>query len=332
MLEITPHSGLVPSYNQDLRTEDIKFSPSGRVLAAVATADTISLFAVDTAVRPIAIGRQADLTSPSLSSPHGVDFLSEDVIAVANRSGWVTFYRLPPMEAWRERMPVEPLHEMKADWFGDKGASRRLGQRHVRCGPGSVRVRGKQLFVCCNNKNTVSVHPYQLAGDSITIGDGRIIAQAGLEIPDGIALSRDGLWMAIGDHGHLRVVIYNLADGTETAVLRDDGLGTPHGMCFDPLGRSLYVADAGNDQLHVFVSGGAWDRSQTSSAFRLSAVDADVFRKTKEAVPERRRPLEGGIKGLDVDPSGRVLATTCRHQTLRFMEILPLHAEMSLVH
>ena len=47
----------------------------------------------------------------------------------------------------------------------------------------------------------------------------------------------------------------------------------------------------------------------------------EAFRKTKDASGEERfRKLEGGIKGVDVDRTGRVVATTCRHQTLRFFE------------
>jgi DNA-binding beta-propeller fold protein YncE len=104
-------------------------------------------------------------------------------------------------------------------------------------------------------------------------------------------------------------------------VLRDDDLRHPHGLCFDPVGGSLYVADAGESHVHVFMSGGDW-QSANGSTFKLPAVDVDAFRKTREAVPEELRALEGGIKGIDIDPSGRVLATTCRHQTLRFFEIL----------
>ena len=47
----------------------------------------------------------------------------------------------------------------------------------------------------------------------------------------------------------------------------------------------------------------------------------EAFRKTKEAAGEEKyRALEGGIKGIDVDPSGRIVVTTVCHQTLRFFE------------
>ncbi len=322
MLNAVACTGLDESLGESLRTEDVRFSPSGRVLAVVATNGIVLLFAVDAATRPIRIGPCTQLHSASLASPHGIDFLSEDVIVVANRAGWLTFYRIPSIDAWRDRTNVEPLHEMDSAWFGRKGATRHLEGRNVLCGPGSVRVRGSELFVSCNNMNTVTVHPYCLRSGAIEVGAGALVAQSGLEIPDGIALSPDGRWLAVSNHNDHGIEVTCLDDGTRSGSLRDADLRYPHGLCFDPSGRVLYVADAGERHLHSFVSrSGAWDHSSPSSTFKLHAVDVEAFRKTKDAAGEERfRKLEGGIKGVDVDRTGRVVVTTCRHQTLRFFE------------
>jgi hypothetical protein len=322
MLNAVACVGLDESLGETLRTEDVRFSPSERVVAVVATNGVVLLFAVDVSTRPIRIGRSMALHSTSLASPHGVDFLGEDLIVVANRAGWLTFYRLPDVDDWRDRMDVEPVHEVDAPWFGRTGATRNLEGRNVLCGPGSVRVRGGELFVACNDANTVTLHPYRLHPGGIDVGAGAIVAQSGLEIPDGIALSADGRWLAVSNHNNHGIEIMCLADGTRSATLRDVDLRYPHGLCFDPSGRTLYVADAGERDLHSFVSrNGAWDRSSPSSAFKLPAVEVEAFRKTKDASGEERfRKLEGGIKGVDVDRTGRVLVTTCRNQTLRFFE------------
>jgi len=320
MLKSVPHVVLNGPSLKAARTEDVKFSPTGRLLAVVATNGSIFLFAVDTCSRPIRIDRCTELRSTSLSAPHGIDFLSEDVVVVANRSGWVTFYRIPSVNAWEERMNVEPIHEMESVWFGRKGATRVLGERTIRCGPGSVRVRDQQLFVCCNNSNTVTVHGYQLQQGAIETSDGTVVAQAEVEIPDGVALSRYGRWMAVSDHHHHRVIVHRRADKTQPCVLRDVDLSYPHGLCFDPTGRVLYVADAGERYVHVFVSASGWDKSTDRSTFKILAVDADAFDRTRKSKPGPNSALEGGIKGIDVDPSGRIVATTCRHQTLRFFE------------
>ena len=167
------------------------------------------------------ITRHAELSSASLASPHGVDFLSEDVIVVANRAAWLTFYRIPNVDAWQGRINVEPIHEMDLVWFGRKGATRNLEGRDVWRGPGSVRVYGKHLFVSCNNLNTVTAHPYRLQQQTIETGDGAVVAQSGLEIPDGISISRDGRRMAVSNHNDHGVVVYRTTDKTQSCVLRD---------------------------------------------------------------------------------------------------------------
>jgi hypothetical protein len=322
VLKAVPYTGLDELLDDDLRFEDIRSSPSGRTLVVVATNGIICLFAADTSSRPVRITRHAELSSTSLASPHGVDFLSEDVIVVANRAAWLTFYRIPNVDAWQGRINVEPIHEMDSVWFGRKGATRNLEGRDVSCGPGSVRVYGKHLFVSCNNLNTVTAHPYRLQQQTIETGDGAVVAQSGLEIPDGISMSRDGRRMAVSNHNDHGVVVYRTTDKTQSCVLRDVDLRYPHGLCFDPTGRALYVADAGERHVHVFFNpDGEWDKPCDRSAFKLPAVGMEAFRKTKEAAGEEKyRALEGGIKGIDVDPSGRIVVTTCRHQTLRFFE------------
>jgi hypothetical protein len=329
MLKAVRHVGLSRSLYEAHRTEDAKFSPSGRLLVMVPK-KAILIFSIDTSSRPIRINRYAELHSSSLAFPHGVDFLSEDIIVVANREGWVTFYRIPGVDEWEASMNIEPIHELESIWFGPKGATRMSGDRSVRCGPGAVRVHGNRLFIGTNYLNTVTVHPFQLHQGTIETGDGALMAQAGLELPDGLALTRDGRWMAVSDTGHNRVVVYRCADNAQSCELRDVNLGAPHGLCFDPTGRRLYVSDAGERFLHVFTSAdGAWSSSAERSAFKLPAVEMEVLRKTKESVAEQFRPLVGGLKGIDLDPAGRVMATTCLHQTLRFLGAEPVQLEGS---
>lgn len=319
MLRLIPHVGLPDSLNHGLRSEDIRFSPSGRTLAVVATHGLIYLFDVDTQTRPIRVRRHVELRSPSLAVPHGIDFLSEDEVVVANRGGWLTFYRLPPRRAWKEGISIAPFHEMGSDWFGPKGATRVVKGRTVRCGPGSVRVSGPHLFVCCNNQSTVTAHPFTLRHGRVETGPGTLFAQAGLDVPDGLSPSRDGRWLAVGDHEYRRLTVYRrAANPVPSCELRDPGLSHPHGLCFDPTGRALYVADAGEAQLHVFVTPDNWATSMDHSTFQVAAVEPEAFHKTKESVEAHYRALEGGIKGVDVDATGRILATTCQNQMLRF--------------
>jgi hypothetical protein len=304
------------------RTEDVKFSPSGQILAMVSTAGRLFLFAVDTRSRPIRVHRYTELQSTNLHNPHGVAFLAEDMVAVANRSGCMGFYRLPHVDMWENCMPIEPFQEMDCDWFGRQGSTRAVDGRHIVCGPGSVRTDGKQLILGCNNFSTVTSHPYRLEQGTITIEDGTILARDGLEIIDGVAVSHDGRWFALSEHHHGRVMIYRRSDKTLSAVLRDADLHHPHGLCFSRTGRALCVSCAEERYLHVFSGSGQWDKSMDSSTFKLVAVEEEAYRKTKESTPEQFRSLEGGIKGIDIDPSDRVVAATCQNQMLRFFELV----------
>jgi hypothetical protein len=44
------------------------------------------------------------------------------------------------------------------------------------------------------------------------------------------------------------------------------------------------------------------------------------FRRFEGRRKEANSHLQGGIKGIDLDRSGRIVASTRRHQTLRFFE------------
>jgi len=67
------------------RTEDVSFSPSSLRLAVAAfTRNRIAVFDVEISTSPaaphIALTAAAELSSPALSLPHGVDFIDEDTL------------------------------------------------------------------------------------------------------------------------------------------------------------------------------------------------------------------------------------------------------------
>lgn len=321
MLTSRPHTGFRVPPNAYLRSEDVRFSPSGRLLA-VAVQNAVHLIEIAPHETPVRVIRQTELRSPGLAFPHGVEFLAEDIIVVANREAWVTFFRLPAADTWQDLMNIEPIHELGCRWFGPKGATRVIETgRTVRCGPGSVRRHGDHLFICANHTNTLTRHPFTLRDGVITTGEASLLAQGGLHILDGLAISADGNWIALADAGNNRVVVCHAETGAEASVLTDPRLHSPHGLCFDPTGRKLYVSDAGEQLVHVFTRpDGRWDAAMDSSAFCLPGIGDEPFWKTKLSVPEELRGLVGGLKGLDIHPSGRLLVGSCLNQPLAFFE------------
>ena len=311
------------------RTEDVKFSPSGRRLAVAATDGCIILYAVDAAVRPVQLRAEVELRSAALLVPHGVDFLSEDVLVVANRNGKLAFFRVPPPDRWHGPCELVPLLEVQSRLFGTTGTMRKLRDRDLYCGPGSVRLLNGILYVSCNYQNTVSTFACQLDGDVVKVQEGGVVAHEGLEVVDGIALSDDGRLMALSDHDHHRVAVYRRIDPPPGAgpafelacSLTDVDMHYAHGLRFDRDATRLYIADAGGQFIHIFTSANGWKDDVTASAIKTRGVNEDIFAKSQAVVPPQFRMLEGGTKGLDIAPDGKVIVVTCRNQVLRFLDI-----------
>jgi 6-phosphogluconolactonase (cycloisomerase 2 family) len=335
MLNLIPHE-VSDDIDFDYRTEDIKFSPSGRRLVIVATEGCILVFKVNLKARPIEVVFEQEIRSTRLLVPHGIDFITEDIVVVANRDADLAFYSIPPpsTKLQHRAMPqfLDPLNEFQSEKFGRTGFRRELRGRPLYCGPGSVRIFNNILYVCCNFKNTVSAHKYSIEKKSIHVQGDTLIMHDGLEVIDGLAFSKDGQYLAVSDHDHNRIVvsrrIENISDATDLPMsfeyscsLRDKDMHYPHGLCFDFDGQRIFAGDAGGRLIHVFETSYGWSKDMSSSIEKPYGVDQSAFLKSRAIVDESVRNLEGGAKGLDIDQSTNILVVTTRHQVLRFFEI-----------
>ena len=323
-LPVIPFEGFDGGLDLERRTEDVRFSPSGRRLCMVSTNGHLLALDLDITSNPIRIERWAEFKSDALLMPHGLDFLDEDKLVIANRAGVVAVFNVPPADTWSAGMTLQPVHEMTSTWFGEKGATRLFEKRHIRCGPGSVRLAGDRLYVCCNNRATLTAHAFRFNGADIVIDEGINHFPDAFGLPDGIAVSRNLRFLAVSDHAKNCISVFSLAGHQHIATLRDPELAHPHGLCFDATGTMLYAADAGSRLLHIFnFSGDAWKGEINQASARIMAVDDWAYRKTRGSVLEAYRSLEGGIKGIDLDPTGKIIATTCQNQLLRFFSATP---------
>jgi len=302
------------------RSEDVRFSPSGRLLVVATTQRKILLFAVDTEARPIQAEFLTALSSPDLNAPHGVDWINEETIVVANRGGTgLSFFRIPRANQWEPETEMAPTSTVQSKWFGAVGETRTLRVRNIITGPGSARVQGGYLYAGCNKSNTITRHRIL---DGPTCDEGELIAQEGIEIPDSAAISPDGAWLAVGDHDHHRVLTFRIGEASSCGQLTDQRMAHPHGVAFDPSGTLLIAADAGGRSLFIFhAPRGEWNQQQAAAISETEGVDESVFDRVQAETAELVRALEGGTKGVDLSKDGRVLVTTCRGQTLRFFEL-----------
>ena len=95
------------------RTEDIKFSPSNRRLGLAAFhKNKIVMFKLSLRSscqeKEITVTDVTEFSSACFKSPHGLDFIDEGTIIVANRDGDVCILRLPSDQDWRS-CELEPI-------------------------------------------------------------------------------------------------------------------------------------------------------------------------------------------------------------------------------
>ena len=308
------------------RTEDVSFSPNNRRLAVAAfTRNRIVVFDIDiatSAARPqVALTGGVELSSPALNSPHGLGFIDDETLIVANRAGEVAMFKLPTGEPRAWSCEVLPIQTWPAG-----GAS-------LLKSPGSVAVASvaqglHEILICNNSGHTVTRHLVDLGARSV-VRSSEVLLRRWLDIPDGLSVSPDQRWIAVSNHSTHNVLLYeNVPSLNEHAdpdgILRR--VHYPHGLCFSADGRYLFVADAGAPEVHVYAEDGAgwWGVRHPAATIRI--MDESLFLRG------RHNREEGGPKGLDIDAGSNVLAVTSECQPLAFFHVSALLERASANH
>lgn len=293
------------------RTEDLRFSPGNASLAIAAfSLSKILLVRVHVESTPDGPVLNADdfllVASHGLDRPHGIDFIDDQTIVVANRRGDVTVFELPGGFGGRE-VRISPVRTLRA------------GRFHRIKTPGSVAARHEpdgtvSILVCNNYSHVVTRHVLDPARRYRVLRH-EVFSRRGLNIPDGISLSPDGEWVAISSHGTHDVQLFarggasdQLAGGTLS------GVAYPHGIRFTPDGRYLLAADAGAPVVHIYARGDSW-AGERGPARTVTVLDDETFARGRHNVEE------GGPKGIDIDQTGQFLAVTCEEQELTFFRL-----------
>ena len=136
------------------------------------------------------------------------------------------------------------------------------------------------LLVCNNYTHQVTRHVVDKRW-GYRAWKNRVLLKRGLDIPDGVALSHDGKWIAISSHGTKDVKIYSmsasLGPDTEPAGILQNA-NYPHGLRFTGDDRQILVADAGSPVVHVYDSDTGWSGRHTP-ARSIAVLDDETFRK-----------------------------------------------------
>jgi hypothetical protein len=237
---------------------------------------------------------------------------------VCNRTANACIYRVPSRIDDTREIEIEPRAEISGS-----------GTLFARVkNPGSAisyRVADDcyGVLICNNYWNFVSSH-YVHFGHSIKLERGGLLSGRSIRIPDGISMSPDKAWVAVSVHARGEVLLYRAkvahsADSEPVGVLR--GVVCPHGSRFVS-NDTLVVADAACPYLHVFRrDGDDWAGEQNKPAQSVRVLGNEQFFDGRFAAGE------GGVKGLDVDRSGRLLVTTTRLDPVGFFDLTKLLGE-----
>lgn len=293
------------------RTEDVRFSPNDKRLAICGFGKNKLLvldveIAVSAAGVEVALTDFMELTSASLHEPHGLFFLDDDTLVVANRSGSVPVLRLPPSGSSEKRFMLSPMRKVR-------------GGVHT---PGSVSVSrtnegGYEVLICNNFVHYVSRHvlddkpPFEVRSNEVLLSKG-------LDIPDGVAANHNGSWIAVSNHNLHSVFLYEKTTQLNMQSEPDgilNKLEYPHGLCFTADDKFMLVADAGAPYVHVYEKGAESWKGARSPCASLRVMDDEVFLRG------RQNPQEGGPKGIDIDSGMNILVTTCAEQILAFFDL-----------
>jgi hypothetical protein len=294
------------------RTEDVSFSPNNRRLA-LACFDRNSLAIVDVAItraanRPLVrLTNVAEYAPPGTIAPHGVDFLDDETILVANRYGNVAAFRLPSNSDAGGHAELTPIYPPQGNEF------EYLSQ------PGSLAIirdeaAPVEVLICNNKSHTVTRHV--LESDPLKVRSSDILLGRLLDYPDSVAVSNDN-WLAISNHDAHVVMLYpwrsSLSEDSEpVCILR--GVMYPHGLRFSADDQHLFVADAGRPHVHIYTRDGeTWQGVQYPNA-SVRVMSDDIFELGLD--PEGR-----GAKGVAIDNGGHVLAVTFENQPVAFFDI-----------
>jgi hypothetical protein len=308
-----------PEYVRDViaglgRTEAVKFSPNNRRLAIASfLRNRITIFelCIDASPRKISISDVTEISSTYLRQPHGIDFIDDEKIIVANRYGDAIIFELPSGRGRYELAPIEVI---------------RSGE--VLNTPGAVSITRKsqdfcEALICSNYGNKITRHLIHLR-EGCSVDSSEILLKKWLDFPDGVSVN--GPWIAISNYSGQRVFLYENT-GSLNEYSEPDGIlrcaHHPHGLQFTSDGHFILVADAGTPYVHVYMQNGSGWRGVRSPLKSLRVLnDADFI---------DAGGTHFGPKGIDIDNSMSTFVATCEVRPLVFFDFAEILEWKSLV-
>ncbi len=314
-IEVTIADNVQKALAEIGRTEDVKFSPDNRCIAIAGFLKN-QILIIDIQIdesattKRIILSDSITITSTSLKFPHGLCFINNQTLSVANRGGEVIILALPDRNKKQtsyelsaiQALGIDPAHQIKT--------------------PGSLIVIpiGLDLYdmlVCNNYTNKVTRHILDGQAKYRTLRN-EILLNQGLDVPDGVAADEEYKWIAISNHNTHNVLIFkndpslNLQSKPEGTL---KNVKYPHGICFTKDSNFILAADAGGPYVHIYAKNGTDWKGDFDPIVSIRTMDDHIYLKGNY------NPQEGGPKGLDITNNMNVFVTTCDQQTIAFFDL-----------
>jgi WD40 repeat protein len=287
------------------RTEDVRFSPSNRRLAiADHFGDKIVVFEVSIEPSRIAVTSVVRISSAHLKHPHGLDFIDDERIVVANRDGQVCIFELP--SGAMGDCELEPSAVFDSPEISS---------------PGSVAVskneRGLYEALICNNyTNKITRHLFDF-GKGGSFKKNTVLLKKWIRHPDGICVSKHRQWIAVSNHPTHAIYLYKNdpslnASSAPIGILRHY---YPHGLRFASADRLLISSSAGSPYVHIYQASDSDWRGVRSPALSIKVISDEDYLRLRDS------RTEGGPKGIDINNALGVLVMTCQQHPLAFFDL-----------
>jgi hypothetical protein len=293
------------------RTEDVRFSPNNRRLAVAGFfKNKVAIFDISVTAsgnsKHITLTSAYEISSSHLKLPHGLDFIDDEKIIVANRGGHPCIFDLSSDTLGSTEMT--PLAIIRSDKIAI---------------PGSVRVVKKrqglyEALICNNAGNTVTRHLIDFrAGCSIT--NNEVLFKKRIDVPDGICMSKEMQWIAVSNHDAHNVLLYENTPSLNESSDPDGILrcaNYPHGLRFTSDGCFILVADGDLPYVHIYAKDDAGWRGVRNPLSSFRVLNNKDYLRGRDNVPG-----EGGPKGIDINEAAKIFVTTCQEQPLAFFDL-----------
>ena len=291
------------------RTEDVRFSPNKRRLALVGLLKSkVAIFDISITLsgnsKHITLTSAHEISSSHIKLPHGLDFIDDEKIIVANRGGHPCVFDLSKLGSTK----MTPLAVIRSDKIEI---------------PGSVGVLKKrqdlyEALICNNVGETVTRHLIDLSA-GCSIKNHEVLLKKRLSAPDGICLSKEMQWIAVSNHNAHNVLLYENTPSLNESSDPDGILrcaNNPHGLRFTSDGRFILVADGDLPYVHIYEKDDAGWRGVRNPLSSLRVLNNEDYLRGRDS-----RPGEGGPKGIDINDAANIFVTTCEEQPLAFFDL-----------